>query len=74
MLGRPVGRLLVRTRAGSKFEIRGGREARREEEGKVLSSGEGLGLPLGWMEKFRVHLVRTELEEGKQIELRHQHF
>ena len=33
ILGRLVGRLLVRTKEGNGFGIRGGREARREEEG-----------------------------------------
>lgn len=63
ILGQIVGRLLVRTREGNEFETRGGQEARLEEEGWVLSSGECRGLPLGWVEDSQVHLVRTELEE-----------
>ncbi len=74
ILGQIVGRLLVRTRAGNGFGIRGGREAHRGEGRQVLSIGECRGLPLGWMEEFRGHLVRNELEEGKQVELLRLHF
>ena len=74
ILGRLVGRLLVRTREGNGFGIRGGREAHRGEGRQVLSIGESRGLPLGWMEEFRGHLVRNELEEGKQVELLRLHF
>jgi hypothetical protein len=31
-------------------------------------------LPLGWTGEFQDHLVRNELEEGRQVELRHLHF
>ena len=74
ILGRLVGRLLVRTREGNGFGIRGGREAHRGEGRQVLSIGESRGLPLGWMEESRGPLVRNELEEGRQVELGRLHF
>ena len=74
ILGRLVGHLLVRTREGNEFWIRGGREAHRGEGRQVLSIGGCRGLPLGWMEESRGHLVRNELEEGRQVELRRLRF
>ena len=74
ILGRLVGRLLVRTREGNGFGIRGGREAHRGEGRQVLSIGEFRGLPLAWVGESQDHLVRNELGEGRQVELRRLHF
>ena len=74
ILGRLVGRLLVRTREGNGFGIRGGREAHRGEGRQVLSIGESRDLPLGWTGESQYYLVRSVLEGGRQVELRRLHF
>jgi hypothetical protein len=74
ILGRLVGRLLVRTKEGNGFGIRGGREVHQGEGRQVLSIGESRGLPLASAGESQGHRVRSELEEGRQVELRRQHF
>ena len=69
ILGRLVGHPLVRRREGNGFGIRGEPEARREEEGQVLSSGECHGLSHWRREDLQVRPSPSGREGGRRVQL-----